>query len=601
VSEMESPQLRQREDGSTVLRIAQHGWRLFPVRPRAKEPLVADWPHQATNEERRLQFWLNRFPVCNWGVAIGPESGMFVLDVDGENGLRAIVDLEHRGCMLPETLMTRTGRGTHAYLKWPANGALIRNSAGKLAPGLDLRGAGGYAIVPPSVHPSGATYAFIDENAQIAAAPGWLLEKLTQVSAAAESATSLLEQPSNAIPGGMRNAALTSLAGAMRRRAASPSAIEAALLAENKERCNPPLSTTEVRAIVSSVCRYEPAARRRHAYNRRPELLALSEVEAREVDWLWNPYLPNRMLAMVSGDPGAGKTFIALAIAAAITRGRKPYTGEPCVPVPVLYLSVENSPEHVVRPRFDLLQGDPSHLHLLRGSIIDSSQQPERGSVRLSDVPLLSEALRQTRARLVIVDPIQSYLGAEVDAHRSNETRPVMDGLSRLAEDHGCCILLLRHLGKASTGKAIHRGLGSIDLTAAVRTELLAGSSPEDPELRALVQLKSNLGAFGPTLGYAIDSNGSFRWTGESQLTSEAILAPDCANADKSALDEAADFLRTELRDGPRSVQEIQAEARVAGIAGTTLKRAKGRLRVISSKRSMEGAWEWSLPEAGRE
>lgn len=601
MSETKSPQFAQEVSASTVLRMAQYGWQLFPVKPRAKEPLVADWPHQATNEELRLQSWINRFPACNWGVATGPESGIFVVDVDGENGLRAIVNLEHRGYVLPKTLMTRTGRGTHAYLKWPANGALIRNSAGKLAPGLDLRGAGGYAIVPPSVHPSGSAYAFIDQDAQIAAAPAWLLEKLAQISTPAESAASGSEQLGDAIPKGMRNAALASLAGIMRRKGMTASAIEAALLAENSERCDPPLATAEVKVIASSVSRYEPAARHRDVYKRRPELLALSDVEAREVEWLWSPYLPNKMLAMLSGDPGTGKTFIALAIAAAITSGRRPYNGEPCAPVPVLYLSVENSPEHVVRPRFDSLGGDPNHFHLLRGSIISDGQQPERGSVRLSDVPLLTDALRQTKAGLVIVDPIQSYLGAEVDAHRSNETRPVMDGLSRLAEDHECCILLLRHLGKASTGKAIHRGLGSIDLTAAVRTELLAGSSPENPELRALVQLKSNLGAFGPALGYAIDSNGSFQWTGESQLTSEAILAPDCANADKSALDEAVDFLRMELRDRARSSQEIRAEARSAGIAGTTLKRAKGRLGVISRKQSMEGAWEWSLPEEGQE
>jgi len=143
VSPMESPQFRQREDGSTVLRMAQRGWRLFPLKPRAKEPLLADWPHQATNEELRLQSWINEFPDCNWGAATGPESGIFVLDVDGEKGLSAIVDFERRGYVLPKTLMTRTARGTHSFLKWPPNGPTIRNSAGKLAPGLDVRGLGG--------------------------------------------------------------------------------------------------------------------------------------------------------------------------------------------------------------------------------------------------------------------------------------------------------------------------------------------------------------------------------------------------------------------------------------------------------------------------
>ena len=115
----------------------------------------------------------------------------------------------------------------------------------------------------------------------------------------------------------------------------------------------------------------------------------------------------------------------------------------------------------------------------------------------LSDVPVLDAALEATQAKLMVIDPIQSYLGAGIDLHRSNETRPVLDGLAKLAEKHRCAVLLLRHLSKQSGGKAIHRGLGSIDLTGAVRSELLAGSLPDDPTARALVHVKSNIGAIG--------------------------------------------------------------------------------------------------------
>jgi AAA domain len=221
--------------------------------------------------------------------------------------------------------------------------------------------------------------------------------------------------------------------------------------------------------------------------------------------------------------------------------------------------------------------------------------------VRLSDVRLLSDALQQTRARLVIVDPVQSYLGAEVDAHRSNETRPVKDGLSRLAEEHGCCVMLVRHLSKAPTGKAIHRGLGSIDLTGAVRTELLAGCLPDDPAQRALVQVKSNLGQFGPSLGYIIEADGKFRWTGESELTAAALLAPESNEKETGALVEAKDFLLSTLSQGPRLPEEIQAEAQRLGISARTLRRAKEASRVRSRKGSMSSGWEWSLPEVGQE
>ena len=340
---------------------------------------------------------------------------------------------------------------------------------------------------------------------------------------------------------------------------------------------------------------YEP-----RLLSRRPEILTLSQVEAKEVDWLWKPYLANGMLAMLSGDPGAGKTYIALAIAASITAGRVPCTGEHREPADVLYLSEENSPEHVLRPRFDSLGGDPSRFHILRGSVTGNGKRTERGGVRLSDVQLLSDALQRTNARLVIVDPIQSYLGAEVDAHRSNETRPVMDGFSRLAEEFDCCILLVRHLSKAQTGKAIHRGLGSIDLSGAVRTELLVGCSPDEPAQRALVQVKSNLGQFGPSLGYVIEADGTFRWTGESQLTASTILAPELNGEEPGARADAKEFLLSVLAQGPRPAKDVMAEAGQEGISERTLKRAKKELNVRSDKPQMNGGWEWSLPEEGQ-
>lgn len=157
-----------------LAQLAARGWHLFPVEARGKKPLIADWPNQATSDEARLRFWHKRFSDCNWGVATGPESGIFVLDVDGDQGNNSLLNLERSGCALPQTLIAHTGCGAHIYLQWPPNGTVIRNSAGKMAPGLDVRGVGGYAIVPPSIHSSGAAYKFVDENAPVAPAPNWL-------------------------------------------------------------------------------------------------------------------------------------------------------------------------------------------------------------------------------------------------------------------------------------------------------------------------------------------------------------------------------------------------------------------------------------------
>jgi hypothetical protein len=243
-----------------VLGMAARGWRLFPVMPREKQPLVADWPHQATSDEAQLRFWLRRFADCNWGVATGPASGIFVLDVDGQQGQQSLRDLEGKGYVLSNTLKVRTGRGEHIYFEWPPNGTVIRNSAGKLAPRLDIRGVGGYVIVPPSIHPNGTAYKCVDEEAPIAPAPEWLLGMLIQPSTAPEPNPATVQPHSEAIPEGQRNTMLMSLAGTMRQRGMTQGAIEAALLAENKKRCVPPLPEQEVRAIAKSASRYDSAS-----------------------------------------------------------------------------------------------------------------------------------------------------------------------------------------------------------------------------------------------------------------------------------------------------------------------------------------------------
>jgi hypothetical protein len=173
----------------------------------------------------------------------------------------------------------------------------------------------------------------------------------------------------------------------------------------------------------------------------------------------------------------------------------------------------------------------------------------------------------------------------------------VLDGLAKLAEKHRCAILLLRHLSKQNGGKAIHRGLGSIDLTGAARSEMLAGSLPDDPEARALVHIKTNLGAYGPTLGYSIDDEGRFTWTGRSEITAAQVLEAPSTVEDRSAVDDAREWLTDFLSDGSKEQPEIRKKAEGIGISFATLRRAKAALRVRSCKATVRGAWLWALPD----
>jgi hypothetical protein len=199
----------------------------------------------------------------------------------------------------------------------------------------------------------------------------------------------------------------------------------------------------------------------------------------------------------------------------------------------------------------------------------------------------------------MVVDPLPSFLGPDVDTRRAGKIRPVLDALSRLAKKHGCCILLIRHLNKASAGRALYRGSGGIDLSAAARSELLAGHAANDKKQFALVHLKSNLGPYGASLGYAIGDKG-LSWTGESDLTADDLLAPESHRPQGEAMAEAKDFLLTTLSQGPRLVNQLKTEAAEAGISFMTLKRAKKQLKIGSKKIGQSGPSEWSLPEGAQ-
>jgi AAA domain/DnaB-like helicase N terminal domain len=329
---------------------------------------------------------------------------------------------------------------------------------------------------------------------------------------------------------------------------------------------------------------------------RRPDLLTLSSVESKPVPWLWRPYLSYGMINLLSGEPGCGKTFLALAFAAALTVGRVPYSGEPCHPHDVVYLSVENSPEYVVRPRFDSLEGDANRLHVLQGAVTGEGSKARREGVRLSDIPLLDSALKQTNSRFLVVDPIQSYLGGEVDMHRSNETRPILDGLAMLAQKYKACLLILRHFAKSTSGSPINRGLGSIDLTGAARTELHAGKRDEQS---AMVHAKTNIGEIGKSIGFEI-KQGIFRWTGETSISANDLAGSGgMAEEDRDAVNEAVGCLSDMLSAGPKLANEIFSDTKELGFSISMIRRAKIKLGVKSRKKvgSRYGQFEWYLED----
>lgn len=247
---------------SAALGYAGRGWPVFPCKPGDKKPLVR-WREKASTDPRRITAWWSKWPAANVAVVTGPDSGLLVLDVDDPAGLD---DLEGEHGELPKTYTTATGSGgMHYYYRFPA-GENVRNSAGKLAAGLDVRAAGGYVVAPPSA--TTRPYELLDDL-PLDDPPAWLLEALrrperpasgheqARVSDRGEAKSG---DGSGPIPEGRRNWTLYRRACSLRARGDGQAAILEALELENRDRCTPPLEAEELEQIAASAARHEPGS-----------------------------------------------------------------------------------------------------------------------------------------------------------------------------------------------------------------------------------------------------------------------------------------------------------------------------------------------------
>jgi hypothetical protein len=428
----------------------------------------------------------------------------------------------------------------------------------------------------------------------------------------------------------------------MRQRGLSQAAIEAALLQENATRCNPPLEEAEVRRIAESVARYAPggnsgnqvpqagprssglrALKENLALKPTPShvvsdhergeavLVNLGDVEARPVAWLSEGRIVRNGLNLVVGDPGNGKTFVALDMAASISRGT-PLFGEETgwrEPGRVLWLGMEDSLEHTIRPRLDKLGADPAMVEALTMVREHSGRESVFSLARHIDI--LDVVLAQGGFKLLVVDPVNAFLGLEVDSHKDAAVRTVLGPLAALADRHAVAVVGIVHLTKGGRDKAIYRTQGSIAYMAAARVVLLVGKAQEtSPTRRHLVVLKCNLAPLAPTLSFDLEG-GTVTWTGESQVTAADLLAPEpSADGGPSSLERAGDYLREALVNGPRRASEM-TNRRPEGVSERTLDRARERLQVVAFREGEAGkrgggSWFWRLtdnevPESSQE
>jgi hypothetical protein len=335
---------------------------------------------------------------------------------------------------------------------------------------------------------------------------------------------------------------------------------------------------------------------------RRPVIMTMSEVEAQPIEWLWWPYLAVGKIAMLDGDPGIGKSLLMTQIAASLSRGyplpdqQGRLTLATGSPQSTLLLSTEDGLGDTLKPRLVAAEADCSKVHVLTGWL---DPQDAVHAFTLEHLDVLSGALREYQPRLVVIDPIQAYLG-NIDMHRANETRPLLTALAALAEQHRCAVVCIRHPGKpgqGASGKAIHRGLGSVDFIATARTGLFVEQHPVDPGKVLLSQHKSNIGVYGRTQVFS-KNEGQFHWCGVTRLTVE-MFAGNKRGPDPMAFVEAFCWLEERLAGGlPLLAEDIEAEALEAEHKKDTVYRAKQKLGVVSQKiPGQQGKWTWRLPD----
>lgn len=313
------------------------------------------------------------------------------------------------------------------------------------------------------------------------------------------------------------------------------------------------------------------------------DTISLAHVESKALAWLWERYIPSGAVTLCFGDGGVGKSFLSLAIAAAVTRGW-PLPGEaqePKQPGNVIVQNAENALPTVVKPRLELLGADCERVHCINESERRLTLSDER----------IEAAILKHNAKLMILDPVQAYLGGAVSMNRAESVRLVLTQLAQMAERTKCAILLAGHLNKG-TGKANYRGLGSVDMFNSVPSVLYLGR-PDDDDERVMVQGKNNLTEAGPSLMFRLSKATGFEWLGECDTTLEELLARKRPGRGGGRLEEAEDFLQEILAGGDAAAADIMVWAQENGISEKTLRRAKKNLGVKATRK--DERWIWSL------
>tara|TARA_R110002051_G_scaffold320520_5_gene406011 strand:- start:10725 stop:11711 length:987 start_codon:yes stop_codon:yes gene_type:complete len=323
-------------------------------------------------------------------------------------------------------------------------------------------------------------------------------------------------------------------------------------------------------------------------HKKKDAFIDLSKITAREIDWLMEPLIPYGMITIMEGDPGVGKSYLAMHIASQVSVGGSLPGAKKVRRGRVLYLSAEDDLAYTIRPRIDAMGGDPKRIRV----------QADYLSLDEDGLQELFDEVRRKPPSLIIMDPLFAYVPSSQDMYRPNVIRSLLSQLRDIAEYADTAVVVVRHLTKAKRDKAIYQGGGSMDVIGAARSAFLVAEHPDDPEQKIVAHVKHNIAPRGKSWVYELvqevpEGVPILKWMGPSQLTIDDLLGSDGGDRE-TALDTAIDLLREQLKKGSKPVSEIEAQGERRNISKRTIDRARKEIGIVA-KKSRNG-WVLSLP-----
>ena len=315
------------------------------------------------------------------------------------------------------------------------------------------------------------------------------------------------------------------------------------------------------------------------------DIIYMNEVVAQDISWLFRPLIALGKTTIIEGEPGIGKSFLTLSVAATTsTGGQNPLDTEQNFPLgKVLLMSAEDGLADTIKPRLDKMNADLCKIFAPK----EIFTLDEKGFL------LLEKLVETEKPILVIIDPLMPFLAAKADSNKASDMRPFFKSLARIAQKFNCAIVITRHLSKNTDQNGVSRGLGSIDIAAAVRSILQVSNDMDNKEIKIVTHVKCNIGVKARPFGYKLN-DGVFSIVG--------YLEDKVSDADEpqGEMDRACEFLKDALKDGPLNALEVKNAAKDMGISKSTLDRAKKKLSVRSKRITEAGStnlWQWYLGE----